>query len=147
MWKLQPSQPPHRRRSQSRPALAGPLLRLRSDDQLVALFRAGHDEAFRVIHDRYRPRLFAYARQMLSGSRADAEDVLQDVFLRAYDALRAERPRDLAAGLALPRRAQPLHRPDAPAAALRRPTTSTSSPRRRPPTRRPRPSGARTCAG
>ncbi len=33
-------------------AIGGPLLRLRSDEQLVALFRAGHDEAFRVIHDR-----------------------------------------------------------------------------------------------
>jgi RNA polymerase sigma factor (sigma-70 family) len=71
-------------------SLAGPLLRLRSDDQLVALFRAGHDEAFGTIHDRYRARLFAYARQMLGGSRSDAEDVLQDVFLRAYNALRAD---------------------------------------------------------
>ncbi len=68
---------------------AGPLLRLRSDEQLVRLFRTGSDEAFRVIHDRYRTRLFAYARQMLGGSRADAEDVLQDVFVRAYGALRA----------------------------------------------------------
>jgi RNA polymerase sigma factor (sigma-70 family) len=68
---------------------AGPLLRLRSDEQLVRLFRAGNDEAFRVIHDRYRTRLFAYARQMLGGSRADAEDALQDVFVRAYGALRA----------------------------------------------------------
>jgi RNA polymerase sigma factor (sigma-70 family) len=75
----------------NRVSLAGPLLRLRSDDQLVALFRAGHDEAFGIIHDRYRQRLFAYARQMLSGSRSDAEDVLQDVFLRAYHALRADR--------------------------------------------------------
>ena len=75
----------------SRVSLAGPLLRLRTDDQLLALFRAGHDEAFGIIHDRYRPRLFAYARQMLSGSRSDAEDVLQDVFLRAYNALRADR--------------------------------------------------------
>jgi RNA polymerase sigma factor (sigma-70 family) len=75
----------------SRVSLAGPLLRLRTDDQLVALFRAGHDEAFGIIHDRYRQRLFAYARQMLSGSRSDAEDVLQDVFLRAYNALRADR--------------------------------------------------------
>jgi RNA polymerase sigma factor (sigma-70 family) len=75
----------------SRVSLTGPLLRLRSDDQLVALFRAGHDEAFGIIHDRYRQRLFAYARQMLSGSRSDAEDVLQDVFLRAYHALRADR--------------------------------------------------------
>jgi RNA polymerase sigma factor (sigma-70 family) len=66
------------------------LLRLRSDDQLVALFRAGNDEAFRVIHDRYRQRLFAYMRQMLAGSRPDAEDALQDVFLRAYGAVRAD---------------------------------------------------------
>ena len=68
---------------------AGPLLRLRSDEQLVRLFRGGSDDAFRVIHDRYRTRLFAYARQMLGGSRADAEDALQDVFVRAYGALRA----------------------------------------------------------
>jgi RNA polymerase sigma factor (sigma-70 family) len=66
-----------------------PLLRLRSDEQLLAHFRAGSDEAFRVLHDRYRQRLFAYVRQMLSGaSRQDAEDVLQDVFVRAYGALR-----------------------------------------------------------
>ncbi|MDX6702776.1 MAG: hypothetical protein QOF26_3002, partial [Baekduia sp.] len=71
-------------------SVAGPLLRLRTDDQLVALFRAGHDEAFGTIHDRYRQRLFGYARQMLGGSRSDAEDVLQDVFLRAYHALRAD---------------------------------------------------------
>lgn len=68
---------------------AGPLLRLRSDEQLVRLFRAGNEEAFRAIHDRYRARLFAYARQMLAGSRQDAEDALQDVFVRAYGALRA----------------------------------------------------------
>ena len=77
-----------------------PLLRLRSDDQLVALFRQGDDDAFQVIHERYRQRLFAYARQMLSGSRSDAEDAMQDVFLRAYGALRAdERPVQLRAWL------------------------------------------------
>jgi RNA polymerase sigma factor (sigma-70 family) len=54
----------------------------------VALFRAGHDDAFRVIHDRYRQRLFAYTRQMLP-RRPDAEDALQDVFVRAYSGLRA----------------------------------------------------------
>jgi RNA polymerase sigma factor (sigma-70 family) len=53
-----------------------------------------------VIHERYRQRLFAYARQMLSGSRSDAEDAMQDVFLRAYGALRAdERPVQLRAWL------------------------------------------------
>jgi RNA polymerase sigma factor (sigma-70 family) len=69
----------------------GGLLRLRSDEQLVALFRAGSDEAFGILHDRYRQRLFAYVRQMLcAGPRQDAEDVLQDVFVRAYGALRSD---------------------------------------------------------
>ncbi|WP_205697135.1 RNA polymerase sigma factor [Conexibacter sp. SYSU D00693] len=66
----------------------------------MALFRAGHDDAFRVMHDRYQARLLAYARQMLGGSRSDAEDALQDVFLRAYHALRADdRPLTLRAWL------------------------------------------------
>src|SRR5881227_2124775 len=75
-------------------------LRLRSDEQLVGLFRQGNEDAFRVIHDRYRQRLYAYARQMLGGSGPDAEDVMQDVFLRAYRALRVdERPVSLRAWL------------------------------------------------
>ena len=75
----------------SRLSISVPLLRLRSDDQLLALFRAGSDDAFNVLHDRYRQRLFAYVRQMLSSqSRQDAEDVLQDVFVRAFGALRAD---------------------------------------------------------
>ena len=74
----------------TRLALPSALLRLRSDEQLVAAFRQGNDDAFHVIHDRYRARLFAYTRQMLGGSRSDAEDALQDVFLRAYNALRAD---------------------------------------------------------
>ncbi|MDO8186086.1 sigma-70 family RNA polymerase sigma factor, partial [Conexibacter sp. CPCC 205706] len=76
------------RSGKARPSV-GPLLRLRSDEQLVKLFRQGNEDAFRVIHDRYRARLFAYTRQMLHGSRQDAEDALQDVFVRAYAALRA----------------------------------------------------------
>jgi RNA polymerase sigma factor (sigma-70 family) len=66
-----------------------PLLRLRSDEQLVSLFRGGNEEAFRVIHDRYRQRLHAYSRQMLAGSVADAEDVVQEIFVRAYGGLRS----------------------------------------------------------
>jgi RNA polymerase sigma factor (sigma-70 family) len=56
---------------------------------LVNLFRAGNDDAFRVIHDRYRQRLFVYARQMLGGVSDDAEDALQEIFVRAYAGLRA----------------------------------------------------------
>jgi RNA polymerase sigma factor (sigma-70 family) len=84
----------------NRISVTGSLLRLRSDEQLVALFRSGNDAAFSVIHDRYRQRLFAYARQMLGGSRQDAEDALQDVFLRAYGSLRgSDRPVSLRAWL------------------------------------------------
>ncbi len=68
-------------------ALPAPLLRLRSDEQLLALFRSGREDAFRAIHDRYHDRLLAYVRHMLRGS-SEAEDVVQDVFLRAYGALR-----------------------------------------------------------
>lgn len=73
--------------SPPRIAIGPRLLRLRSDEQLVALFRSGHDEAFQVIHDRYHKRLAGYARQMLPRGH-DPEDVLQDVFVRAYRALR-----------------------------------------------------------
>jgi RNA polymerase sigma factor (sigma-70 family) len=75
--------------SRTRTAIGAPLLRIRSDEQLVSMFRSGHDEAFRAIHDRYRPRLFAYTRQMLAGSTADAEDAVQEIFVRAYAGLRA----------------------------------------------------------
>src|SRR4051794_31165174 len=60
----------------------------------------GYDDAFGTIHDRYRQRLLAYTRQMLGASRSDAEDVLQDVFERAYGALRQDdRPVTLRAWL------------------------------------------------
>ena len=65
-----------------------PLLRLRSDEQLLALFRSGREEAFRAIHDRYHDRLLAYVRHMLRGN-SEAEDIVQDVFLRAYGSLRS----------------------------------------------------------
>jgi len=86
--------------NRTRAPLSAAFLRLRSDDQLVALFRAGSDDAFRAIHDRYRARLLAYARQMLHGGIGDPEDTLQDVFMRAHRALRAsDRPVTLRAWL------------------------------------------------
>ncbi|HET8978518.1 MAG TPA: RNA polymerase sigma factor [Solirubrobacteraceae bacterium] len=74
-----------------RTVIGAPLLRIRSDEQLVSMFRSGNEDAFRAIHDRYRARMFAYTRQMLSGSAADAEDAVQEIFVRAYAGLRASR--------------------------------------------------------
>ncbi|MGA9858636.1 MAG: sigma-70 family RNA polymerase sigma factor, partial [Solirubrobacteraceae bacterium] len=65
------------------------MLRIRSDEQLISLFRSGSEDAFRVIHDRYRQRMLAYTRQMLAGSAADAEDAVQEIFVRAYAGLLA----------------------------------------------------------
>ena len=59
------------------------------DERLVALVRAGRDDAFAAIHLRYRERLLAFARRLLHGTGHDAEDVVQDAFIRAVAGLRA----------------------------------------------------------
>lgn len=78
-----------RHRQATRPAIRprGALLRLRSDEQLLALLRAGNEDAFAAITDRYKPRLLACVRRMLGGAAADAEDVVQDVLISAYRVL------------------------------------------------------------
>jgi RNA polymerase sigma factor (sigma-70 family) len=66
-----------------------PLLRLQSDERLVALVRRGSMTAFEVLVARYESRLLAFCRHLL-GSREDAEDVLQDVFAAAFNAMNAD---------------------------------------------------------
>src|SRR4051794_23838611 len=69
-----------------------PLLRLQSDERLVALTRRGNQAAFEALVARYQSRLLAFCRHMV-GSREDAEDVLQEVFAAAFNAMVAdERP-------------------------------------------------------
>ena len=76
------------RQSPALPALAGrsPLLRLQSDERLIALTRRGNHGAFEALVQRYQPRLLAFCRHML-GSQEDAEDVLQEVFTAAFNAM------------------------------------------------------------
>jgi len=75
----------------STPSLRGPsaLLRLQSDERLIALTRRGNHAAFEVLCARYQSRLLAFCRHML-GSREDAEDVLQEVFAAAFNAVLAD---------------------------------------------------------
>jgi len=69
-----------------------PLLRLQSDERLIALIRRGNHHGFEALVGRYQSRLLAFCRHMLS-SREDAEDVLQEVFAAAFGAILAdERP-------------------------------------------------------
>lgn len=72
-----------------------PLLRLASDERLVALVRGGDDAAFEALYDRHHGALLAFCRHML-GSREEAEDALQHTFLAAYrDLLASTKPIDL----------------------------------------------------
>jgi RNA polymerase sigma factor (sigma-70 family) len=66
-----------------------PLLRLQSDERLIALIRRGNHHAFEALVARYQARLLAFCRHMLS-SREDAEDVLQEVFAAAFNAILAD---------------------------------------------------------
>ncbi|MGI8921969.1 MAG: RNA polymerase sigma factor [Solirubrobacteraceae bacterium] len=66
-----------------------PLLRLQSDERLIALVRRGNHHAYEALVARYQPRLHAFCRHML-GSREDAEDVLQEVFAAAFNAIQAD---------------------------------------------------------
>ncbi len=71
--------------------LRGPsaLLRLQSDERLIALTRRGQHAAFEVLCARYESRLLSFCRHMLA-SREDAEDVLQEVFAAAFNAVLAD---------------------------------------------------------
>ena len=69
------------------------------DARLVARVRAGDDDAFAAIMVAHTPALMAHARRIVGGHH-DAEDVVQDAFMRAHRALHAdERPIALAAWL------------------------------------------------
>lgn len=63
-----------------------------TDAEVVARVLAGDVELYAVLVTRHRDRLARYATHML-GDRADAEEALQDTFVRAYRSLaRCETP-------------------------------------------------------
>src|SRR5919197_485210 len=59
-----------------------------TDDQLVVAAQQGSDDAFEALFRRYRARLTAYVRGIVS-DHARAEDIVQDVFMSALRSLRA----------------------------------------------------------
>lgn len=63
---------------------------LHADDRaLVRATRLGDHDAFAEIHRRYRPRLERFAAGLVARRGLAAEDVVQDVFVRAHSALLA----------------------------------------------------------
>ncbi len=57
-----------------------------SDAELVVAALAGNTPAFDVLVNRYRRAMLAVAQQIVKNA-TDAEDVVQDAFLRAFEAL------------------------------------------------------------
>jgi RNA polymerase sigma-70 factor (ECF subfamily) len=61
------------------------------EDRLAVRCRAGDTQAFNEIVSRYQLRLFRFAYRLLR-DRNEAEDAVQETFVRAYRALPAYRP-------------------------------------------------------
>ncbi len=58
-----------------------------TDSVLIAAALNGAEAAFRELFRRHTPYLLQFVSRVLGASRADAEDVVQDTWLRAYPAL------------------------------------------------------------
>jgi RNA polymerase sigma-70 factor (ECF subfamily) len=54
------------------------------DADAVARVLSGDGQAFRLLVESYEPAVFGLCRRLLAGNRADAEEVTQETFLRAY---------------------------------------------------------------
>jgi RNA polymerase sigma-70 factor (ECF subfamily) len=61
---------------------------MRDDEALLTALRARSPDAFRLLFDMYSDRMFRLAAGML-GSEDEAEDIVQDVFLRFFEKLDA----------------------------------------------------------
>ena len=66
--------------------LEGPELTTPSDKMLVRAVLAGDKAAYEKLYDRYAPLIRAVCYDT-TGNLADAQDLAQDVFMRAYDKL------------------------------------------------------------
>src|SRR3954454_11726894 len=60
-----------------------------SDERLVEQVRRGNEDAFEAVYDRHHRAILAFCRHML-GSPDEAEDAVQQTYISAYDAMRAD---------------------------------------------------------
>lgn len=61
------------------------------DDQLLPAVAGGDEAAFRVLYRRHTPRLRMLVLRILGGDDADADDVVQEAWVRAVERLREYR--------------------------------------------------------
>ena len=59
-----------------------------TDEQVVALVQQGDVESFRVLVERYEPKIGRYAKRFLFAPE-EAKDLLQEVFIKVYTNIRS----------------------------------------------------------
>jgi RNA polymerase sigma-70 factor (ECF subfamily) len=70
---------------------AAPELTVERDRQLAERVLAGDEAAFRSLYRRHTPRLYQLALRMLASDEAEAEDVVQDTWIKAVEKLESFR--------------------------------------------------------
>ena len=58
-------------------------VKVAEDSSLIDLVRSGHPEIYEEIVKRYQKKLFSYVYRLV-GNREETEDILQNVFVKAY---------------------------------------------------------------
>ena len=66
------------------------MLTMHTDEELVALYATGKDEAFDVLLERYKDRLFSYILYHVRNADV-AEDIFQETFVKVIVTIRAGR--------------------------------------------------------
>lgn len=64
-----------------------------ADEELMLQTQRGNVHAFELLFERYRPRVFSFILRMLNGQRQEAEDLMQDIFIKLFKAREMYEPR------------------------------------------------------
>lgn len=64
----------------------------KTDEEVAVAVQAGNAEAFSVLVERYEDKMLRYARRFVS-DQDDIADLVQDVFLRAYENIQGFNPK------------------------------------------------------
>ncbi len=64
-----------------------------ADEELMLQAQRGNAHAFELLFERYRARVFGFILRMLNGRRQEAEDLMQDIFVKVFKAKEMYEPR------------------------------------------------------
>ena len=64
-----------------------------ADEELMLQTQRGNVHAFELLFERYRSRVFGFILRMLNGERQEAEDLMQDIFIKLFKAKEMYEPK------------------------------------------------------